>query len=154
MLLTEYDQAEHMRLLKEEGIEEGIEQGRAEGIEQGVLHSIKSMMKTLGLSLEAPSVRWKFLRISARPILTCSIGRERRTHKGKSAFLTSQPPKKSEQRLLSSFHKFHGQIRAMSRICPFRRPPAVRFSPDGKWHLFCQHMVFSLKLQLSGYLKL
>ena len=53
MLLTEYDQAEHMRLLKEEGIEEGIEQGRAEGIEQGVLHSIKSMMKTLGLSLEA-----------------------------------------------------------------------------------------------------
>ena len=53
MLLTEYDQAEHLRLLKEEGIEEGIEQGRAEGIEQGVLHSIKSMMKTLGLSLEA-----------------------------------------------------------------------------------------------------
>ena len=61
MLLTEYNQVEHMRLLKEEGIEEGIEQGRAEGIEQGraegieqgVLHSIKSMMKTLGLSLEA-----------------------------------------------------------------------------------------------------
>ena len=53
MLLTEYDQAEHMRLLKEEGIEEGIEQGRAEGSEQGVVHSIKSMMKTLGLSLEA-----------------------------------------------------------------------------------------------------
>ena len=53
MLLTEYDQAEHMRLLKEEGIEEGIEQGRAEGIEQGVVHSMKSMMKTLGLSLEA-----------------------------------------------------------------------------------------------------
>ena len=49
MLLTEYDQAEHMRLLKEEG----IEQGRAEGIEQGVVHSMKSMMKTLGLSLEA-----------------------------------------------------------------------------------------------------
>ena len=53
MLLTEYNQAEHMRLLKEEGIEEGIEKGRAEGIEQGVVHSIKSMMKTLGLSLEA-----------------------------------------------------------------------------------------------------
>ena len=45
MLLTEYDQAEHMRLLKEAGIEEGIE--------QGVANSIKSMMKTLGLSLEA-----------------------------------------------------------------------------------------------------
>ena len=41
MLLTEYDQAEHMRLLKEEGIEEGV------------ANSIKSMMKTLGLSLEA-----------------------------------------------------------------------------------------------------
>ncbi|MBR4545287.1 MAG: hypothetical protein IKO14_04865 [Oscillibacter sp.] len=49
MLLTEYEQVEHMRLLKEEGIEEG----RAEGIEQGVVHSMKSMMKTLGLSLEA-----------------------------------------------------------------------------------------------------
>ena len=40
MLLTEYDQAEHMRLLKEESRAEGIEQGTTNTL----VNSIKSLM--------------------------------------------------------------------------------------------------------------
>ena len=80
MLLTEYDQAEHLRLVKQEGIDEGIRRGVAEGMQKGMaegiqkgmsegiqkgmsegmekgvtntrVDSIRSLMKTLGLSIE------------------------------------------------------------------------------------------------------
>ena len=48
MLLTEYNEAEAMRLFKLEGREEG----RKEGREESLLRSLKSLMKKLKLSVE------------------------------------------------------------------------------------------------------
>ena len=57
MLLTEYDAAEHMRMEREEsraeGIAEGMEKGRAEGAVLTLTASIRSVMETLGVKVEA-----------------------------------------------------------------------------------------------------
>ena len=52
MLLTEYDQAEHLRLVKQEGIDEGVAEGMEKGVTNTRVDSIRSLMKTLGLSIE------------------------------------------------------------------------------------------------------
>ena len=53
MFLTEYDEAERLRLEKKESLEEGIVIGEKRGETNGVVSTIKNMMKNLGLTVDA-----------------------------------------------------------------------------------------------------
>ena len=56
MLLTEYDEAEHMRRVKEEGREEGRKEGivvgEKQGFDKGIVNAIRNLMESTHWALD------------------------------------------------------------------------------------------------------
>lgn len=52
MCLTEYNEAEAMEMLRQEGKQEGLQEGLQEGWQKAMLHNIKNLMDSTGWSAD------------------------------------------------------------------------------------------------------